>query len=777
MASVRARPPSRNPPKVPELRRLLLGLFVLALLGTSCTEPRLGAALPPQGARVQKVIVIGVPAITWDDLNAVDSPFLRRLISQSAIANVSVRVTNEPADAYATLGAGERTETDPSHGWSFNSDEAVENGTGRDLWERRRGSSGTQSSETGDVYLPTIGGLNDGNRGRAFNALPGLLGSVIARNGGKTAVIGNADLSLGALPSLLPSIEAMQSANPPETGIHRESALAAMTSSGIVAEGSVSRSLLERDPSAPFGTSTDESALLSAFRDAMKEATLIVVETGDTARIDSYTQGLNDEDRKSARRQMLTVVAENQIRPLVQEIGSNNLVLIVAPTTPGGSEERGQLRPAIVTGAGVPSGIATSRSTGRPGIITLPDLTATIAASLELNNESLNSLHRMRVISRPSDALPLVRQNERAIVHDAIRGPMSAAIILLHLALYVLVVYRLRQGPLQSWLGFLLLVGMAFPIASFITTFGAWRLGVGMAATAIALGALAIAGVAHVAERRKVGLGAASILGLTCVFLFLDLGLGAPAQLDSVLGYTSVASGRFYGLGNLGFALFTSSAFLTAAILGDAARAGGRSKILLRAIPAAFLALFLVWVGHPRLGNDVGGVLTIVPGIFVFGWTYLGKGRLKLRHFLLVGLATLVILGGFGLIDLLRPAGERTHLGRFLSDLYQDPATLWLFARRKLGLAIALTFAARWGLAVPGAIAVLIWLYRRARGTFKEMLIGRDALRAGLQAVFVAAIVGSLVNDSGLAVAGMMLAVATPWALLRASASEAREAA
>ena len=757
------------------MRWLLAGLFVFAFLGASCTKHEPGAPLLLQETRDPKVVVIGVPAITWDDLNSVDSPFLKRLISQSAIANVAVRVTNEPADAYATLGAGERTETDLSHGWSFNFGEAVENGTGRDLWERRVGGSAARVSEDHDVYLPTIGELIDGNRGRAFNALPGLVGSVIARNGGKTAVIGNADLSVGPLPSLLPPIEAMQSSDPPETGIHREAALTAMTADGVVPSGNVTRALLKRDPSAPFGISTDESELLTAFHDALADAALVVVETGDTARIDSYTQGSKDEDRKKARREMLKRVVDRQLQPLVEETGVDNLVLIVAPTTPGGIEERGQLRPALLTGAGVPAGIATSRSTGRQGLVTLPDLTSTIARSLRLNDESLNALHGITVVPRPSDALSLVRQNERAIVHDAVRGPMSAAIILLHLALYVLAVFRLRQGPLQGWLGLLLLVGMAFPIASFVATFGAWRFGVGMAAAAISLGAVAIGGGAYFAERRKVGLGAALILGLTCLFLLVDLGLGAPSQLDSVLGYTSVASGRFYGLGNLGFALFASSAFLMAAVLGDTARARGGSGGILRVVPVGFLILVLIWIGHPRLGNDVGGVLTVVPAIFVFIWTYLGKGKLRFRHLLFVGLATLVIIGGFGLIDLLRPVGERTHLGRFLGDLYQDPRTLWLFARRKLGLAITLTFAARWGLAVPGAIAVLIWLYRRARGTFKEMLIGRDALRAGLQAVFVAAIVGSLVNDSGLAVAGMMLAVATPWALLRASASEARE--
>ena len=42
-------------------------------------------------------------------------------------------------------------------------------------------------------------------------------------------------------------------------------------------------------------------------------------------------------------------------------------------------------------------------------------------------------------------------------------------------------------------------------------------------------------------------------------------------------------------------------------------------------------------------------------------------------------------------------------------------------------------------------------------------------LRAGLEGLIVAAVVGSFVNDSGVAVAGMMLAIAAPWALVVAA--------
>lgn len=752
------------------MRGFLPSIAALVFL-TACVSGDPAADLPSSPSQPAKVVIIGLPAITWEDLEAVKTPFLSQLISKSAIANVSVRVSNEPADAYATLGAGKRTETDPSAGWFFNSEETVENGTGRELWARRNdpADAGLQR----DLYLSTTRDLVVANRGRAFEAVPGRLGKAIVESGRQTAAVGNGDIFISPLPNFLPSIKRMQSSDPPETGIHREAGLAVMHTNGTVNGGDVSRALLRKDRSAPFGISTNPHALLSAYRDALAVSSLVVVETGDTERIDRYTQGLADEHREVARRAVLARVLNEQVRPLVNETGPRDLIVILAPTTPGGPEERGQLRPAILTGAGIPPGVATSQSTGRPGLITLPDLTATIARTLRLDYEPFNPLHEIRVLTDSPDASILLDQNTRAVVHDAIRAPVSIAIILLHLAVYVAAVTRQRRELLRPWLGYLLLVALAFPIASFISTFGLWKLGVGVSFAAVVISALLLGLVASLLGRGDPQRGPAFVLGLTSLFLFVDLALGATSQLDSVLGYTSVAAGRFYGLGNLGFALFASSVFLVAAIWGDAA---GRRRGVGWWGPLFLLALALLWIGHPQLGDDVGGVLTMVPAMFAFAWAYFGKGGFKVRHVILIGTVAVFAVIFFGLLDLLRPASDRTHLGQFMVDVWQEPVTLWVVARRKIGLAITLTFAARWGLAVPGAIGVLIWLYRRSRGAFKEMLVGRDALRAGLHAVFVAAVVGSLVNDSGLAVAGMMLAVATPWALLRASVSEAREA-
>ncbi|MBW3588922.1 MAG: hypothetical protein KY429_05850 [Actinobacteria bacterium] len=743
------------------------------LVASGC-ENRVGDsyAVPPPPSS-PKVVLIGIAGITWEDLTAVEDPYLSRIISNSVIGNMSVRVTNNSADAYATLGAAQRTETDGSAAWAFNRSEEVENGSGLDLWSRRTGSP-LATRTSGAVVLSTIAHLVEMNHGKAFDAVVGLLGSELENKGLRAAVVANADLSLGSLPAVLPSVKRMQDPFPPETGIHRESALAAINSEGAVAEGDVSRGLLEKDPESPFGIRTNSGAMLDAFRTAYEAADLIVVETGETARADLYTEGLSDETALRMRRAALREVLTDQMRPIVDEVGSEALVIIFAPTTPGGPEERGQLRPVILTGAGINAGLAVTRSTRRAGIITVPDLSATIARHLGLTDDAFGAGHAVRMSAQgESQAEDLVERNTRAVVHDAVRAPVSIAIILLHLALYVLAVYQLRRGALNRWMQILLLIALAFPLASFASSTLPGPITVTAAVAVIIVVALVLGSLSQLFSRSSEK-AATILLAATALFFFIDLTLGARAQLDSVLGYTSVAAGRFFGLGNLGFALFSSVIVLLAAVVGDrwSSAAGGRTKrSFWTAVPLVVLAI--VWIGHPALGSDVGGVLTMIPALVVFVYALLGR-RISIRHIPSVVLITVLIALIFGMLDLARPADERTHLGDFLSELARDPTYLFLVIRRKLGLAISLTFSTRWGLAVPGALAVLVWLYGRARGQFRQMLEGRDALRAGLHALFTAALVGSIVNDSGIAVAGMMLAVATPWALLTASTNEAR---
>lgn len=92
-------------------------LFVLlasvALWQGSRWEP---SSVPPSSG-ASRVLVVGVPALGWDDLGTGAMPTLDRLRTEGAVAAMSVRTASgspDAVEAYATLGAGTRVKADPS---------------------------------------------------------------------------------------------------------------------------------------------------------------------------------------------------------------------------------------------------------------------------------------------------------------------------------------------------------------------------------------------------------------------------------------------------------------------------------------------------------------------------------------------------------------------------------------------------------------------------------------------------------------------------------------
>lgn len=738
-------------------RLALVTVALLALIFTTSCSPKMTSTEISKG-RAERVLVIGVGAITWDEMIEADPPTIMRLAREGAVGNVSVRVTNRAAEAYAALGSGQRTQVSPIGGWAFDADEVVENGSARDLYRRRSGLTGD-----GEVVVASIDQISKGNIGRGFDARPGLLAGLIEDSGGSTAVIGNADLGIGPLPSRLPDFRVMGERTPPESGIRRDAALTAMRSDGTVAFGSVSRNMLQADPEAPYGVTTSIPRLTEEFDRVWGLSKMVVVETGETTRADSYLTGVAEDVKKVVRARALRSV-DRQVAALLKAIDTQKtLIVLIAPTTLGGITERGQLRPVILKGPGVAQGTLESRSTHRRGLVALPDITAAIGFSLGLSPERL-AAGRVPMVSPTSSLHALADINTRAVVHDHLRAPVSIIVIGFQVIVYLMALVHLRRGRSPKWMELLLLFGLAFPLASFITHTPIWRAGELASGAAVIAATAILALFARRSMRRFQHGDILLLLGGTFALLSLDLITGARLQLDSIFGYSSVPGGRFYGLGNLGFALLAASAFLVAGMIGSRM---GRWRWV--ALLVVFIALVLD--GHPALGDDVGGVLALVPGGLLFAYALFTQKRIPLRYLPWVALLAFGVVLAFGAIDLARPVADRSHLGDFLANARSNPLGVWLVVRRKASLAFSLAIANYWGVLVPAAVAVLISLNLRRSDAWTQQMASRSGLRAGLDALIVAAVVGSILNDSGLAIAGMMLALATPWALLIASRS------
>ncbi len=235
--------------------------------------------------------------------------------------------------------------------------------------------------------------------------------------------------------------------------------------------------------------------------------------------------------------------------------------------------------------------------------------------------------------------------------------------------------------------------------------------------------------------------------------IVLDVLSGARLQFNGTFGYSPTIGGRYAGLGNLGFAQLAAGAVLLAGLL--AARIGGRRGGW---CAAALLAITILVDGLPFFGADVGGVLSMVPafGVMVamlFGW------RFRWRLVAAFGAAAVVLLGVFAAVDLSRPADQRSHLGRLLGGNGGD---LSVVLRRKLEANLDVVGATPFAIVLPVVYVAVAYYVWRSPGPLGAVRVRMPALTAALTGLGILAVLGTALNDSGIAITGVMFGIVVP---------------
>ena len=269
----------------------------------------------------------------------------------------------------------------------------------------------------------------------------------------------------------------------------------------------------------------------------------------------------------------------------------------------------------------------------------------------------------------------------------------------------------------------------------------------------------------------------------------VDAAAGAPLAFNNPLGMNAVVAGRFYGVSNTAFALVAGALVVVIAGVWVALGGGRRSALLVTALLGG--AALLV-DGAPQLGADVGGALTLVPTLAFLAAGLAGL-HLSWRRWLAIGATTVLVVGGFAVVDLLRPGGP-THLGRFARQV-ADGSAAGVLGRKAYALVGPFVtkpvMAAALACAVVIVAAALWWGRRQVRawrsGTSpyawlapaphgdisrvegpdscpptREMSPSGRGMTTALKSLGVLMLVAVLVNDSGVTMAGFILAAAAP---------------
>lgn len=713
--------------------------------------PGVGVAAAGAATRVEKltpsrpidrVLVISIPHVGWEDLQRADAPHLKRLLGESAVANLTARSGGGGfVSGYATLGAGKRSKgTDtPSDGMGFGVDDRFGDDTAGAAFARRTGIE----RRRGLVQLGIVG-LVDVNDAEAGGSSIGALGTALGDAGYHTAVIGNSD---GSVPD-----DALDR-------YRRYLVAGLMSSAGTVDGGQVNRALLEKDASAPFGLRLDDDAVLAAFRAEWKDESVVMVEGSDIVRaVASRPPAVASQDVKSYQEALART--DDLVGALLAEVDpAHDAVVVVSPY---GSRVSKGMTVVGVRAPGIEPGLMKSSSTRRNGFVLLADVAPSVLQLLDIPRPtSMNG--RAFAVGTPHGTARqrfahMVDEAHAALFRDRVLTPTTvlATVMAGLVAIAAILTWEIRRrGPWRafarfgsSWLlGLIPAVYLArlFPLhdSGVVAYYGF------LAGLAIVLAAVyEIAGSGSATRPTFIGL--AVLAGL----LAADLVTGAQLQLSTAFGYTPSIGVRFAGVGNVAYAFLGASGVFLAGLVAH--RVGGRRGAW---AAAALLLGLLVVDAAPMFGGDVGGALSLTVAYLVTVLVLFGS-RIRWRTVLGLALAAMVAVGLAAAVDLARPARDRTHLGRLLTNARDRGfSEITDVVLKKLNRNIDTWTSSAWRSMFVIGVLFAAYLWWRARPRGRALVAAVPELRASLMGFAVLTVVGYALNDSGVAIPAVTLYV------------------
>lgn len=761
----------------------MLLLAIAAGLALAVPQGRVdGQDVSGAEAGAPRVMLVIIDRIGLDDITESDAPNILRLAGDGCVGLMNARVKYDAygLGSYLVIGAGGRALGGPNVGLAFNSSERLETAQGEyieaeDVYRSRTG----QDAPGGSVVNLFIEEMKKKSDHYLATSQPGLMGQALRDSRRKVGLLGNAD-SLSSCDSVEAGYRAGTAAAPMDPGIcsagtflHREASCVAMDADGVVGTGDVSGDLY-RCSADCTGLSTDFEVLTGKATAMFPALDVLVVDMGQTSRVDQQADFYADDTLDDCRAYSLRE-CDRALGTLLDLVDlSRDLVIVCTPTPTREMISEGDLlTPLVIAGPGFEAGNRLrSSTTRRTGLVSNFDIASTILEFFGIDTPVEMSGRPLTAGTSESDLEGLEHFRDKAMAASNSRKTMvrlyviSAIIILLLFLLVILIREDLVRNHRFFWTLVLLAI-LAGPLAYLLVPlFGNPYL---YKSIPIAVLGSLLLGFAALMSQGKGGRlsgghegGTASpvirpmllLSGATLLFVLLDPLLGSPLMTFSAFGSDVMLGDRYYGIGNLYMGIAIGSALLFTCLATDALR-DTLDRPWKRYLPAvAVLGLTAVFLGSPRIGANVGGLITAAAA---FSVTLI---KLNGKRFGWKGVVTLVVIlvlcvTGLLLADALLP-GSASHAGRLVSRVEGEGiSALMSQIGRKVSANWSLALASNWRLLLLLTIIsglILNWRY----GMFGRVKDEYPSLGAGFYGMAVGLVIALLLNDSGIEPAAIL---------------------
>jgi hypothetical protein len=727
--------------------RNIAAAIVLAALLISVASS--ASAAPPR-----RVVVVLAPYLNWTDIASM--PNLHSLAATALLADMNVRAGgvmggSTPDRGALVLSAGAPINTADGALSAYDATETVGITPARNLYLQYFGKQPGDA----DILFEGLPKQALANVDPSSSAAIGALGAAVHAAGGRTVAIGNADLG-----ELVDPFHAS-----------RPAAEAATDLNGLIDSGDISAAMLTPDAGSPYGVRANVGGILATYRAAMAASgsELIVVDPGDLARAASIASSVTSSAADAMRTRALKST-DQIIGGIVAGAGPDDVVMVLAPAVAAVTDVSAGYGPLIVS-ENATTGVGTSGSTHRDGIVTEMDVSASIVEMLggSVPNEMAGSrLHAGPTLAGSSadDRIAFLDQlNTTSVAVESVRMTLVNYFIILAVVVLLgatLILYRSHSG-LPAWLPtgarIALLVPMAMLLGA-VLQFVAWKWpnsGADVVSMLLLFTALTLAVALIPFRSKRETLPLIVLAGSTTLILLVDQWMGAPLSLTGIFGYSPLLGARYYGMGNEMAGLVLGSAVVAFALVLDTwPQAGWVKPMRVWGWPVLGIVL-LATAAAPMWGANVGPAAWMTVG-FLVGWLMLnGKKVLTVRNVAILLVLIVVVVAGLSALDLARGADSETHLGRAVTGAVSGGVgTLWTIIVRKADTNMRVLGRTNWTWMLVAVLLLLAYMRWRPRGEFGEMLKRYPAFSVVLAAALFSGVTAYFTEDSGIIIPALM---------------------
>lgn len=225
----------------------------------------------------------------------------------------------------------------------------------------------------------------------------------------------------------------------------------------------------------------------------------------------------------------------------------------------------------------------------------------------------------------------------------------------------------------------------------------------------------------------------------------VDAALGGVMQAGSMLNSRPIFGLRWYGFGNVTFAVYAAGGLTLAGYVAHRFLAQGRRVAALVAVAVIGFGV-VICEGWPSMGTDFGGVIGLTPPVLWLLLTLAGV-RLTWPRLLAVGGSAVLAIAAISYLDWRRGPDARSHLGNFVQRIIDGDAVDVVVRK---AVASGETIVSVMGI-VSIVLGVLAWIVMFRR-LIPLLTPAFTTLRPVAWAALATAVLGTLLNDGGISV-------------------------